>query len=93
MSMPELFATIEASRDRTYEDRKFFASLQGVDLEEDEKSTSTWEDIKARAFSGGMGKDAKDILSLSGANAKQAGFGIGEGLGYAKGDESEWWKN
>jgi hypothetical protein len=95
LSMPELFATLEASRDRIHSDRKFFAALQGVDLDdnvEEKPKQRTWEDIKATAFSGGLAKDANDILALSGKNAEMKGFGIGNGLGYAQGDESRWWE-
>jgi hypothetical protein len=31
--MPELSAILKASRDKTHEDRRFFAALQGVDLD------------------------------------------------------------
>lgn len=91
MSLPELFATLEAARDHKHQEFKFLAALQGVDLEKDTKK-NTWEDIKARAFSGGLAKDASDILAWSGQTAKQQGFGIGNGLSYARGDETEWWK-
>lgn len=91
--MPELFATIEASRDRSHSDRKFFAALQGVDLDEEpQQKQRSWEDIKAKAFSGGKATDANDILALSGKNAQLKGFGIGNGLGYSEGDESKWWE-
>lgn len=33
LSMPELSAILKASRDKTHEDRRFFAALQGVDLD------------------------------------------------------------
>jgi len=58
--------------------------LQGVDID---KGTSNdaqneWERIKAKAFSKGKSNNPNDIVSLSGAAAKRAGFGIGEGLDY-----------
>lgn len=31
--MPELSAILKASRDKSHEDRRFFAALQGVDLD------------------------------------------------------------
>ena len=66
--------------------------MNGVDLEDtSEKPQRTWEDIKAKAFSGGKAADANDILSLTGITAQQKGFGIGQGLGYADGDSGEWW--
>lgn len=88
--MPELNAILVAKREKEYEDKKFFAALQGVDLDDNvsSKGTSTFEDIKARVFSGGQAKDADDILSLQGINAQQAGFGINNGLEYTKLDES-----
>jgi hypothetical protein len=39
-----------------------------------------WEEIKARAFSDGKTSNPNDIMSLQGAAAEQAGFGIGMGL-------------
>lgn len=81
-------------RKKAHDERKFLASLQGADLEEDEaeeEQQTTWEDIKARAFSGGRAKDAKDILALSGQNAQLKGFGIGNGLEYFDSDSTEWW--
>lgn len=93
MSLPELFATLDSSRERQHEEFKFLAALKGIDIEKDsKKEETTWEDIKARAFSGGRATDAKDIMALSGKNAQIKGFGIGNGLEYASGDESEWWK-
>jgi hypothetical protein len=92
MSMVELFATLNSYRESRHEERKFLAALQGADLDKDSKKESTWEDIKARAFSGGRAKDANDILALSGQNAQMKGFGIGQGLSYHDSDESEWWK-
>ena len=82
--MPELLAILVAKRKKENDERKFLAALQGVDLQEnEEKSKTTFEDIKARVFSGGQAKDSSDILSLQGINAAQAGFGIGMGLEYS----------
>jgi hypothetical protein len=39
--------------------------------------------MKARVFTGGKTSNASDIISLQGANAKKAGFGIGMGLEYS----------
>lgn len=88
LSMPELTAILTAKRESDYNDKKFLAALQGVDLDKESGSApkqSSWEDIKARVFSGGAAKDANDIVSLQGVNAQQAGFGIGMGLDYVKG--------
>lgn len=92
LSLPELFSALDSQRDKVYQDRKFFAALQGVDLDEDEEEpVNTWEDIKARAFSGGKARDANDILALSGRNAQIKGFGIGNGLEYFDSDNTPWW--
>jgi len=82
--MPELTATLISKREKEYQERKFLAAIQGVDLEGDEnKGQKEWEDMKARVFSGGKAKDSNDIVSLQGQNAAQAGFGIGNGLEYS----------
>lgn len=88
--MPELIEILVAKRKNDHEQRKFLAALQGVDLDGQSSSTkqTTFEDIKARVFSGGKAKDADDILSLQGINAQQAGFGIGMGLDYQEGTEA-----
>jgi hypothetical protein len=85
LSMPELIATLERKRDLDYQDKKFQASIQGVDLDKNNSNTTNaWEDMKARVFSGGQAKDANDIVGLQGINAQKAGFGIGMGLEYEK---------
>ena len=89
--MPELTEILVAKRKSDYDQKKFLAAIQGVDLDEHvgtTKSQTTFEDIKARVFSGGQAKDANDILSLQGINAQQAGFGIGMGLDYQEGTEA-----
>jgi hypothetical protein len=94
LSLPELFAALDGVREKVYSDREFLAELQGGSLssnDDSKKSDTVWEDIKARAFSGGRAKDAKDILSLSGDNAQLKGFGIGNGLEYFDSDETRWW--
>lgn len=85
--MQELTSLLIAKREKENDDKRFFAALQGVDL--DGKSSSTkngsgdaWEDMKARVFSKGKASDASDIISLQGYNAEKAGFGIGMGLEY-----------
>jgi hypothetical protein len=85
LSMPELVATLEISRDLQYQEKKFLAAIQGVDLDnnsESGKGQKEWEDMKARVFSGGATTDSNDILALQGHNAQKAGFGIGMGLEY-----------
>lgn len=78
--MPELIAILDAKNNEDYENRKFFAALQGVDLEAPQKRGSSWEEIKARAFSKGKTSNPNDVMALRGANAKRKGFGIGMGL-------------
>ena len=81
--MPELLSILEERNEQDFQDKKFFASLQGVDIEgSSEASLDKWEEIKARAFSGGKTSNPNDILALQGAAAKRAGFGIGMGLDY-----------
>jgi hypothetical protein len=83
--MPELMSTLEVMRDLDYQEKKFLAAMQGVDLDKEsgkDKGQKEWEDMKARVFSGGQTEDANDVLSLQGPKAKQLGFGIGLGLDY-----------
>ena len=85
LSMPELMSTLEVMRDLDYQEKKFLAAMQGVDLDKEsgkDKGQKEWENMKARVFSGGQTEDANDVLSLQGPKAKQLGFGIGLGLEY-----------
>lgn len=83
LSMPELMSTLSIKRELDYEEKKFLAAIQGVDLEgKAERGQKEWEDLKARVFSRGATSDSRDVLSLQGANARKAGFGIGMGLDY-----------
>jgi hypothetical protein len=90
LSMPELIATLEAKRNKEYNEKKFLAAIQGVDLDKSAGSSSSsegnpqkaWEDMKARVFSKGSATNSNDVVSLQGVNAEQAGFGIGQGLDY-----------
>lgn len=84
LSMPELIATLESKRELDYQEKKFLAAIQGVDLDKNsgKDSGNKWEEMKARVFSGGKAKDSNDVLALQGVNAQKAGFGIGMGLGY-----------
>lgn len=86
LSMSELTATLNISRDLDYQGKKFMAAIQGVDLDKQsgQSNANAWEDMKARVFSGGQAKDANDVLSLQGINAQRSGFGIGMGLAYEK---------
>lgn len=89
-TMPELLLTIESKRDLDYQEKKFLAAMQGVDLDESsgqsESQEDPWEAMKARvaAKASGVGSDnPNDITSFQGIRAAQAGFGIGMGLDYA----------
>jgi opacity protein-like surface antigen len=96
LSMPELTALLVAKREKDYDDKKFFAAIQGIDLDKESgksRGQKEWEDIKARVFSKGQTKDSDDVLSLQGANASKSGFGIGAGLEYASVKDSQNPKN
>ena len=84
ISMPELTAILNVKRDLDYQEKKFMAGIQGVDLDKEIGSQDLWEQKKAKFFSGGATTDANDVVALQGANAAKAGFGIGMGLGYEK---------
>ena len=93
--MAELVAILEAMNEKEYADKKFSAAMQGVDLDkqtgrdkrpkqEGQKKASTFEDIQARVFSGGMAQDANDILALQGSYGARKGFQIGKEMNYGK---------
>jgi hypothetical protein len=88
ISIEELMLILSTIRDLDYEEKKFMAALQGVDLDEGSGNSSEvrgqqeWENLKAKVFSGNKTTDANDVISLQGQNARKAGFGIGFGLGY-----------
>ncbi len=89
ISIEELMQILSITRDLDYEEKKFSAALQGIDLDSQSgkgsgevKGQQEWENMKARVFSRGATEDANDVLSLQGPKAKKAGFGIGMGLAY-----------
>lgn len=86
LSMPEIMATLSSKRDLDYQEKKFLAAMQGVDLDAQsgKKEEDPWEAMKARVFSKGATSDANDVLALQGVNAQRAGFGIGMGLEYER---------
>jgi len=86
LSMPELMITLSISRELNYDEKKFLAAMQGVDLDKNSGKGNAWEEMKARVFSGGQAANAKDIVALQGISAQKAGFGIGMGLDYEKVD-------
>lgn len=86
LSMSELTATLSAKRELDYSDKKFHASIQGIDLDKNVGKKDAWEEMKARVFSGGQAANSNDVLALQGVNAQKAGFGIGMGLSYERVD-------
>jgi hypothetical protein len=85
LSLSEIMAIISSKRELDYQEKKFFAAIQGIDLDEASGSSrgqTEWESMKARVFSGGATSDSNDVLALQGVNAQKAGFGIGMGLDY-----------
>lgn len=85
LSLSEILAIISSKRELDYQEKKFFAAIQGVELEGsegEERGQKEWENLKARVFSGGATGDSNDVLSLQGQNARKAGFGINMGLDY-----------
>lgn len=81
--MPELAAVLEAKNAEDYETKKFMAALKGIDLDKDNNSgQQAWERIKAKALSNGKTDNPQDVVTLQGAAAAKAGFGIGNGLDY-----------
>ena len=91
LSMSELIAIIEKMRDLDYNEKKFLAAMQGVDLDKESGNgkANAWEEMKARVFSGGATSDPNDILTLQGQNAARAGFGLGNGLSYQRIDSKK----
>ena len=68
---------------REKDNRIFLASLQGVDIKDDQENKGpTFDDIRLRAM--GIEASRDDVVSLQGSLAAEAGFGIGAGLGYSK---------
>lgn len=84
LSIQELTAILERKREMEYDDKKFMAALQGVDLDQQSGKQNAWEEMKTRVFSGGATNDPNDITAYQGATAQKAGFGIGMGLTYEK---------
>ena len=83
LSLQELLAIINMRRDLDYEEKKFLASIQGIDIEKgNKKNVDPWEAMKARVFSKGQTQDPNDITSFQGPKAAKAGFGVGMGLDY-----------
>jgi len=81
ISMPELVAILESVAESRYQEQKFLAAMQGVDLDKGNKQDE-WEKLKSRVFSGNQTDNPDDILTFQGHKAQQAGFGLGMGLDY-----------
>jgi hypothetical protein len=87
LSMPELVQLLKGISKKEDEDRKFQASLQGINLGEDatveeESEHPTFEEIQMRAQ--GINGLQNDIIGLRGQAAATKGFGINQGLGYTE---------
>lgn len=85
LSMPELMITLAQRRELDYQEKKFLAAMQGVDLDQQVEEEDPWEAMKARVAAkvSGIGNgDPNDITALQGVAAQQKGFGIGFGLDY-----------
>lgn len=82
--MPELIQTLRSYKKKEHAERKFLASLKGIEMDDDEEKTEgpSFEDVQRRAF--GINASSDDVVSLQGQLAQNAGFGIGMGLGYSK---------
>lgn len=85
--LAELMSILEQKREMDYQDKKFTASLKGIDLDDatGNKEEDPWEAMKARvaAKESGIGNgNPNDITALQGIAAQKAGFGIGYGLDY-----------
>ena len=82
ISMPELTEILKVKRKSDYEEKKFYAAIQGVDLDKDNREEDAWTKLKNKVFN--QGRPDTDILSYQGDKARQTGFGIGMGLDYEK---------
>ena len=84
MSMPEILHTLENVQKKEHDDKRFLASLQGINLEEEESEQGpSFEEVEAKALGLDTGI-ANDIVSLRGSLAASKGFGIKQGLGYSE---------
>ena len=88
LCLPEIIAIIETSRKRAYEDKVFFAKINGIDMEKSSPSKASSGLLNAVREAMGKEKKARyelpanDITRLKGRKAREAGFGIGMGLDY-----------
>jgi hypothetical protein len=91
ISLIELTEILSAANEKNHADKKFFAAIQGIDIDGKngggEDSEDPWEAMKSRVAaktSGIKPVNSNDIVSYNGVKAKQAGFGIGMGLDYER---------
>ena len=81
--MPELIRTLTSMHEKEQNQRKFAASLKGIQFDDEaENKGPTFDDVKRKAL--GINASGDDVISLQGSFASDAGFGIGMGLGYSK---------
>jgi hypothetical protein len=66
LSMAELTETLNAKREADYNEKKFLAAMQGVDLDKQSGKEDAWEKMKAKVFSGGQAANSNDILAYQG---------------------------
>jgi hypothetical protein len=76
LSLPELIATLEASRNAKWREQKFSAALQGVTLPD--PTENSFDEIQRRAEvrAAGGNPDVDDITNIRGGLAAKEGFGI-----------------
>ena len=88
LSMPELIQLLKGISKKEEENKKFLASLQGINLgeeasvEDEDREHPTFEEIQMRAQ--GINGLQNDIIGLRGQAAAAKGFGINQGLGYTE---------
>jgi hypothetical protein len=80
MSMPELISVVNAMTEKDFEDKKFFAQIEGIDIDSGSSNGKTFEDIRREAL--GDDPTTNDIVNLKGKLAKETGFGVDQGLMY-----------
>ena len=61
VSIGELERMLTAARDVRYEERKFFASLKGIDLDGESNEKSKFEEVEERAKAKLAGKTAEEM--------------------------------
>lgn len=84
ISMPELLSTLEARREQGFQEHRFLAALQGVQLPE--PGADSFDDLKMKAeiIAAGGNPEVDDVKNIQGGLAAKRGFGINveQGLSY-----------